>query len=84
MPGHFILLIIFIVFCGSIVYALYHYRARIEILKEFFEFLREKKLWWIMPIVGLLLIVGILIVCLRNGRSQQHHVYSLLTNPFFP
>jgi len=33
-----------------------------EIVKEFFLFLKEEKRWWLVPLVGVLLILGILLV----------------------
>jgi hypothetical protein len=36
--------------------------SRFSIIKEFFDFLRERKKWWIAPIVLFLLLLGGLLV----------------------
>ncbi|MFQ5719917.1 MAG: DUF5989 family protein [Acidobacteriota bacterium] len=36
--------------------------ARIAILKEFWQFLSQRKKYWLMPIVLLLLLLGLLLV----------------------
>ncbi|HOE64734.1 MAG TPA: DUF5989 family protein [Candidatus Sumerlaeota bacterium] len=63
----FFILAIFLAAVGFAIYALYRYRERVEILKEFFEFLKERKLWWIMPIAIVLLLLGVLIVAIETG-----------------
>ncbi len=67
MQVRWILLIIFLAVIGGIIYAVFHYRDRIEILREFVEFLRERKLWWITPIVVILLLLGVIIVVFETG-----------------
>ena len=63
----FFILAIFLAAVGFAIYALYRYRERVEILKEFFEFLKERKLWCIMPIAIVLLLLGVLIVAIETG-----------------
>ncbi|MCS5650589.1 MAG: DUF5989 family protein [Dehalococcoidia bacterium] len=46
-------------------------------LKEFWEFLRERKKFWLLPIVLLLLLVGGLIV-LTQGTAVAPFVYTLM------
>ena len=45
-------------------------------LNEFWEFLRERKKFWLLPIVLLLLLVGGLIV-LTQGSAVAPFVYTL-------
>lgn len=67
----FFILAAFLAAVGYSIYALYRYRERVEILKEFFEFLKERKLWWIMPIVAVLLLLGVLIVAFETGAISS-------------
>ncbi|HPB31218.1 MAG TPA: DUF5989 family protein [Candidatus Sumerlaeota bacterium] len=60
-------LAIFLVILGLGAFVLYKYRRRFEILMEFFEFLRVYKLWWIMPIVIVLLVLSVFIVFFQSG-----------------
>jgi len=66
-----VFLIIFLAVVGTLFYALYHYRERLEILKEFFEFLSQRKLWWIIPIIITLLVLSILIVVFETGALSS-------------
>jgi heme/copper-type cytochrome/quinol oxidase subunit 2 len=66
-----VFLIIFLAVTGALFYALYHYRERLEILKEFFEFLKRRKLWWIIPIIITLLVLSILIAVFETGALSS-------------
>jgi heme/copper-type cytochrome/quinol oxidase subunit 2 len=66
-----VFLIIFLAAVGVMFYALYHYRERVEILKEFFEFLSKRKLWWIIPIIITLLVLSILIAVFETGAISS-------------
>lgn len=50
--------------------------SRFSVLKEFLEFLRERKKWWIAPIVVFLLILGGLLV-FAKGSALAPLIYSL-------
>ncbi|MCK7478323.1 MAG: O-antigen ligase family protein [Candidatus Moduliflexus flocculans] len=45
---------------------------RLAIIREFLEFLRERKKWWIAPIVIFLLLLGGVLVCQRLGTGAVH------------
>lgn len=49
--------------------------GRFAIIKEFLEFLRERKKWWIAPIVILLLVLGVVLV-LSHGSPLAPFIYS--------
>ncbi|UCH92096.1 MAG: hypothetical protein JSV88_17595 [Candidatus Aminicenantes bacterium] len=49
---------------------------KLQILKEMFEFLREKKKYWLIPIIIILLLIGILIV-LTQGSAIAPFIYTL-------
>ena len=49
-------------------------RNLLALLRELFAFAREHKAWWILPVVGVLLLVGIFIV---SVSAISPFVYSL-------
>ena len=50
--------------------------SRFSIIREFFDFLRERKKWWIAPIVMFLLLLGGLLV-FAKGSALAPFIYSL-------
>ena len=50
--------------------------GRLSILKEFWNFLKIRKKWWLAPIVFFLLILGILLV-VAKGSALAPFIYSL-------
>jgi hypothetical protein len=50
--------------------------SRLSIVGEFWEFLRERKKFWLMPIVMLLLILGLVIV-LTAKSALAPFIYTL-------
>lgn len=71
MLGRIIALVVFLGIIAGIIYAVYRMKDKIEILSEFFEFLKERKLWWISPIVIILIVVGVLIMVLEAGALSS-------------
>jgi hypothetical protein len=49
---------------------------KFAIFKEFLDFLRARKRWWLTPIVAILLILGILLV-FAKGSPLAPFIYSL-------
>jgi hypothetical protein len=49
---------------------------RVAIIKEFFEFLRERKKWWIAPILVFLVLLGVLVV-FAGSSVLAPFIYSL-------
>jgi len=47
-----------------------------EFLKQFWEFLRVRKKWWLAPIIGMLLFLGALLV-LTHGSAVAPFIYTL-------
>lgn len=45
------------------------------IVREFWEFLRDNKKWWITPIVVVLLLVGLLVI--MSGTAAAPFIYTL-------
>ena len=46
------------------------------IIREFFEFLRERKKWWIAPILVFLVLLGVLII-FASSSTLAPFIYSL-------
>jgi drug/metabolite transporter superfamily protein YnfA len=50
--------------------------GKFEIVAEFWQFMKERKKWWLGPIVLMLLLLGLLIV-LTEGSAVAPFVYAL-------
>ena len=50
-------------------------RPRTGIVREFWDFLRHNKKWWLTPIIAVLLLLGILIVL--SGSAAAPFIYTL-------
>ena len=50
--------------------------AKLEIIKEFFQFLGENKKWWLSPIVIMLLLLGFLII-FTESSAVVPFIYAL-------
>jgi hypothetical protein len=50
--------------------------SRLAIIKEFFDFLRERKRWWIAPILISLVVLGGLLI-FASGSALAPFIYSL-------
>ena len=49
-------------------------RARVGIVREFWDFLRHSKKWWMTPIIVVLLLVSVLIVL--GGTAAGTFIYA--------
>lgn len=45
-------------------------------LKQFWEFLKVRKKWWLGPIIGMLLLLGMLLVA-TQGSALAPFIYTL-------
>jgi len=50
--------------------------SKISIMKELWQFLRERKKWWLMPIVIFLVLLGGLII-LTQGSAIAPLIYAI-------
>lgn len=50
--------------------------SKIAIIKEFWEFLKIRKKWWLAPIIIFLILLGALIV-LTEGSALAPFIYSI-------
>jgi len=48
----------------------------VEILIEFWQFLKERKKWWLLPMIVVLLLVGLLIT-MTSGTAIAPFIYTL-------
>ena len=49
---------------------------KLSILKEFWGFMKERKKWWLMPIIIMLVLLGLVIV-LTEGSAIAPFIYTL-------
>lgn len=52
-------------------------KSRLKIVQELFTFLWENKIWWLSPIIIILLIVGVLIIFTVNNPAAVPFIYTL-------
>lgn len=50
--------------------------AKLEIMKEFWDFLKVRKKWWLMPIIILMVLFGALII-FTEGSALAPFIYAL-------
>jgi hypothetical protein len=50
--------------------------AKLSIIREFWDFLKARKKWWLTPIIIILLLLGTLIV-LTEGSAVAPFIYTL-------
>lgn len=50
--------------------------GKISIIKEFWDFLKVRKKWWLAPIIILLLLLGVLII-FAEGSAVAPFIYTL-------
>lgn len=50
--------------------------SKTEIIRQYFQFLREHKKWWVTPIVVILILLGLLIA-LGQGSALAPFIYTL-------
>ena len=50
--------------------------SRVAIIREFFEFLRERKRWWIAPILVFMVLLGVLLI-FASSSSLAPFIYSV-------
>lgn len=48
-----------------------------DFLKDLFQFLWERKAWWITPIVLMLLVIGAIVILGGTGTGVGSFIYTL-------
>jgi len=75
--SQYIILIIAIIIIGAFIYFIIKFRKRFAILNEFLEFLWKEKLWWMIPLILILLLLGILIFFGASNTALAPFIYPL-------
>jgi len=47
-----------------------------EIIKDIFKFLKERKKWWLLPLIFVLFLIGVLLI-LSSGSALAPFIYTL-------
>jgi len=47
-----------------------------DFLRDFFSYLKERKKWWLIPVIAVLLLFGLIIV-LGSGSAIAPFIYTL-------
>jgi len=50
--------------------------SKVSIIKEFWEFLKVRKKWWLTPIIFFLLLLGALLI-LTQGSALAPFIYAI-------
>ena len=50
--------------------------GKLQIINEYFQFLRHEKKWWMLPIVMLLLLLGLLVL-FAQGSPLAPFIYTI-------
>jgi hypothetical protein len=51
--------------------------AKIGILREFWQFIKEEKVWWITPIVVVLLLMVVIIILAESSTTVMPFIYAI-------
>lgn len=65
--AQYIALLVLLVVLVALALSAWRLRDRFEILGEFFTFLKERKLWWIMPLILVFILAGLFVIITANS-----------------
>jgi uncharacterized membrane protein len=51
--------------------------AKLGILREFWQFIKEEKVWWITPIVAVLLLLLVVILLTEGSTTVMPFIYTI-------
>ncbi len=51
--------------------------SRLSIIQELFAFLGKRRLWWLMPLIAVLIIFGLLLILASISPALTPFVYTL-------
>lgn len=51
--------------------------ARLTVLQELFTFLGKRKLWWLIPLIAVLVVFGLLLILASISPALTPFVYTL-------
>jgi hypothetical protein len=69
-------LLVVAIIVALVVYIIIYMRKRFPIVREFMVFLKERKLWWMTPIVVIFIFLAILIVTMESSAIAPF-IYAL-------
>jgi len=69
-------LLVVVIVIAFLVYAVIYMRNKFPIVREFLVFLKERKLWWMSPIIVIFLLLAILIVTMESSAIAPF-IYAL-------
>ncbi len=72
-----VFIIIFVVVVCSFIWFLIKFRRRFAILNEFMTFLWKEKMWWMTPLVLIILGMGLLIFFSASSGALSPFIYTL-------
>jgi len=67
LGAHWHQLLFLLILVAFVAYAFSYMRKRFAIVREFLVFLKERKLWWLTPIVVVFLLLALLIVTMEGS-----------------
>ena len=73
----FIFLGILLVVIGAFIWFLIKFRKRFALLNEFMTFLWTEKMWWMIPLVCIILGMGILIAFSASSGALSPFIYAI-------
>ncbi|MFO8057416.1 MAG: DUF5989 family protein [bacterium] len=51
--------------------------AKFQIMKEFWQFIKEEKVWWITPIVVVFLLLLVMVFLVDSGPAVLPFIYTI-------
>ncbi|MBP7653726.1 hypothetical protein KA977_09905 [Candidatus Dependentiae bacterium] len=72
-----IVLLILVIVLGAFIFFIIKFRKRFAIINEFLTFLWKEKMWWMIPLILILLGMGILIFFASSSSALAPFIYPL-------
>jgi hypothetical protein len=52
-------------------------KSRASVVGELFGFLKKRKMWWLIPLIAMLLVVGLLLILATVSPAFAPFIYTL-------
>jgi len=69
-------LLVVVLVVALLVYTVIYMRKRFAIVREFMVFIKERKLWWMSPIIVIFILLAVLIVTMESSAIAPF-IYAL-------
>jgi heme/copper-type cytochrome/quinol oxidase subunit 2 len=76
LAAHWWNLLVVVVVIAFLVYTVIYMRNKFPIVREFMVFLKERKLWWMSPIIVIFILLAALIVTMESSAIAPF-IYAL-------